>query len=78
MEELSIADVFLILKPLCESFMIDTDIKKAEEIGILVEKTPNAILQKICENILYPITNHLKKNSFRYLFIFQNYYYYFF
>lgn len=63
--ELSIADVFTTLKPLCESFIANPDVKKAEEIGVLVKRTPNFIVQKICESILYPIIDQLKKNTFR-------------
>ena len=66
MGELSIADVVLVLKPLCDSFMKEPSAEKAEDIEGLVKRSSNTIIQKICENILYPIVYHLKNNTLRY------------
>ncbi|KAJ8672797.1 hypothetical protein QAD02_004057 [Eretmocerus hayati] len=64
MSELPFTDVILILKPLCESFMSEPSVKKAADINELVNRTSPAILQKICENVIYPISYHLKNNTF--------------
>ncbi|KAL7301651.1 hypothetical protein TKK_0005657 [Trichogramma kaykai] len=62
MSELSMVDVFMHLKPLCESFNDEPSAKKAERIGEMIEKTPATIVQRIHEIIIYPLTRTLKSN----------------
>jgi hypothetical protein len=66
MEKLSIEDVYFVLKTLCNSFMKDPNADKVTQIIILVNRTPNTIIQKIYDDILYPLTYHIKNNTFRY------------
>ncbi|OXU30926.1 hypothetical protein TSAR_001893 [Trichomalopsis sarcophagae] len=63
MGKLTIEQVFFILKPECESFMSNPSAKKAMKIAAMVNRTSKVILQKFYENILFPITHHLKNNT---------------
>lgn len=63
MGELEIAQVFFTLKPLCESFEAEPSAQKASQIASLVARTPNTIIQRIYEIILYPIAIHIKRNT---------------
>lgn len=64
MGEISIAEVVMYLKPLCDSFMQEPSVGKAMEIEKLVARTSSTILQRIYDNILFPITHHVKNNTF--------------
>lgn len=65
MGELSITDVFLRLKPICESFDREPSSSKANQIAQLIRRTPSSIVQKICEIVVYPITRALRDGKIR-------------
>lgn len=63
MGELTIEDFFLLLKPLCDSFMKEPTADKAVAFAKLVDRAPNSLVQKLSEHLLYPMTHHLKKST---------------
>ncbi|XP_008557642.1 TELO2-interacting protein 1 homolog [Microplitis demolitor] len=63
MEEVTIRQAFLKLKPLCDCLMKEPTVRNAIDVEQCVKNLPKSVIQNLMEYILFPVIIHLQSNT---------------